>query len=773
MRTLSRLVALTAAICGAGSVAIGQTVVNSTFLDGDHFYSHPANWSPAEVPNNSADKIYNVTTPALSRLSLDTDATVTNLTVGGYNFLLNGGSYTVAGTASIGTNTQLNIGGTSTFTINGSLSNFDSTTKTLTGGIYRVGSSDAPGAATPIFRFPDADIVNNGAALYLYGASAITDNAGRDALRNFTHNLPIGSLTVGGRDYTINNPVTNEGPLVVFGGQSAAGRLILAGGLRNYDPQTKRLSGGIYQISVFPVELTGTALNAQLIVAGADIVHNSGSITLEIGAANGLYPIGPSPTFTDENGNNALRNFSDNEAFGVFQLNAVTFQAASDFMNAGTVVINLSSLQIPSAHVYRQVGGGTTVLGGGRINGDVEILGGRFALFENQTGPHGVSIVGSSVSGNITITNALLEPNPSAVTGSVRLSDGSRSLFRPTLTRKQLTAQSTVSLAGILEIAPFGSSSSEIINLVHASAISGVFSNAPNGSRVSTMDGKGSYVVTYSGTDVTLSDYLPTQPIARLLNISTRAQVLTGNDVAIGGFIIPGSDPKNVVIRALGPSLAKAGVMGPLQDSMIELHDSKGAIIATNDNWRDNSQGIEVSAAGLAPTDAAESAIFAVLSPGTYTAIVRGKNNSTGVALVEVYDLSSNSQSRLANISTRGFIDSQHVLIGGLIAGGNAQDTVHVVVRAIGRGLQDTGIQDFLADPALEVRDKNGALVAANDDFTTPSTNPATVPKELWPSNSADAATGITIPPGNYTVVVSGKAGQSGNALVEIYDLNN
>ena len=247
--------------------------------------------------------------------------------------------------------------------------------------------------------------------------------------------------------------------------------------------------------------------------------------------------------------------------------------------------------------------------------------------------------------------------------------------------------------------------------------------------------------------------------------------MLTGDDAAIGGFIIYGTDQKQVIIRAIGPSLTGAGVSGALQDPTLELHDSTGAIIATNDNWEE-SQRPEITATGLAPHDARESAILRTLQPGAYTAVMRGAKDTTGVALVEVYDLNKDSRSKLANISTRGFIDADHVLIGGLIAGGNGNANAELVVRAIGSSLQGSGVKDYLADAALELRDGNGALVAANDDFLTPPENGVTVPNELNVRSSQDAATGVKVSPGNYTVVVYGKNGAKGIALVEIYDLN-
>ena len=754
-------------------IALAETVVNSTFVGGGdslNRYSNPANWSPAEVPNNSADKIYNVTTPVGSRLTLDADATVANFTVGGLSFGLGGHSYTVTGTTTVNANAAFGLVA-GIFTIEGALSNFDGPTKTLRDGSYGVQGGDNATGTPCVFRFSDADIVNNGAAISFFGKATITDSTGRDALRNFSRNLTSGSFSVSGGDYTITNVFTNDGSLAVGGGTFASGRLTVAGGLTNYDAAAKRLSGGVYQIAASSGSTSGIpAQEAHLIVSGADIVRNSASIHLKL-VGNGNVT---AATFTDENGNNALRNLTDNEAGGVFELNRSfrfqPLQLASDFTNAGTIWLTLSSVQIPASHVYRQVAGGTTILGGGGIDGDAEILGGQFIAVEVlDPTTHASVFVGSGVSGNVTITDALFVPIDLGV-GSLRLSENSRFLFESGITRAGLSVKATLSLAGTLEIGPLAVSNTETYKVAHAATISGVFSNAPNGSRVSTIDGKGSFVVNYTSTDVTLSNYLPTQPVVRMLNISTRAQVLTGDQVAIGGFIITGNDWKNVLIRAIGPSLASAGVGGALQDPVIELHNSKGAVIARSDNWQDK-QSRELLETKLAPKDPRESAIFAALPPGAYTAVVRGTNDTTGTALVEVYDFSSDSPTKLANISTRGFVDANNVLIGGLIAGGGAQDHVQVVVRGIGAGLQSSGVPNFLPDAALEVRDQNGGLIVANDDFGTPSSNPSTVPTALQPQNPTDAATGLTFAPGQYTVIVHGKNGASGNALVEIYDV--
>ncbi|HSH38397.1 MAG TPA: hypothetical protein VK993_06400 [Chthoniobacterales bacterium] len=156
---------------------------------------------------------------------------------------------------------------------------------------------------------------------------------------------------------------------------------------------------------------------------------------------------------------------------------------------------------------------------------------------------------------------------------------------------------------------------------------------------------------------------------AALLNISTRLQVQTGDNVLIGGFVVTGDQPKKMVLRAIGPSLAGAGLEGALVNPTLELFDQSGAAIRSNDDWRENQHDIE--ATGIPPSDRREAAIVGTFAPGAYTAVVRGKQDGTGVGLVEAYDLEQTASSKLANISTRGFVrGEQNVMIGGLIAGG-------------------------------------------------------------------------------------------------------
>ena len=260
------------------------------------------------------------------------------------------------------------------------------------------------------------------------------------------------------------------------------------------------------------------------------------------------------------------------------------------------------------------------------------------------------------------------------------------------------------------------------------------------------------------------------KPFDQFLNISTRVLVGSGDNVAIAGFIVAGSEAKNVIIRAMGPSLTGAGVSNALQDPMLELHDSSGALIASNDNWKDTQQG-EIQASGLAPADDRESAIVRTLSPGAYTAIVRGKDGTGGIGLIEGYDLDSSADSIFANISTRGFVGTgDNAMIGGLIVGGNGGGVNVVVARALGPSLSNAGVQQALQDPTLELRDQNGVLIDSNDNWK--DRQQALIEMQnLAPTDDREAALLDVLPAGAYTAIVRGKNDATGVALVEFYNI--
>jgi N-acetylneuraminic acid mutarotase len=280
----------------------------------------------------------------------------------------------------------------------------------------------------------------------------------------------------------------------------------------------------------------------------------------------------------------------------------------------------------------------------------------------------------------------------------------------------------------------------------------------------------------------------PPAVLSQLGNISTRAFVQTGENVMIGGFIVQGSQTKRVIIRAIGPELAQHGVPNPLFNPTLELHDGRGALIASNDDWHrtiiggiiTSDQWVDIINSGHAPSDGRESAIIADLPPGNYTAIVRGVNNMTGVALVEAYDLSSEANSILGDISTRSFVETgDNVMIGGFIIEGTHPQ--RVIIRAIGPELSAPpfNIPDALADPTLELHDHTGALIASNDNWQHTIIGGIITSDQVHdimdsghaPTDPRESAIIATLPPGNYTAIVRGVDNTTGVALVEVYDL--
>ena len=260
---------------------------------------------------------------------------------------------------------------------------------------------------------------------------------------------------------------------------------------------------------------------------------------------------------------------------------------------------------------------------------------------------------------------------------------------------------------------------------------------------------------------------------SQAMNISTRARVETGDNVLIGGFIVTGSAAKRVIVRAIGPSLSQHGVTDVLADTTLELHAGNGALLQSNDNWRDDpSQASQIIASGLAPSSNLESAIIATLQPGNYTAIVRGKNSRQGIALAEVYDVDPAADSQLGNISGRSFVQTgDDVMIGGFIIGNNIGAT-KVIIRAIGPSLSQYGLSNVLADPTLELHDGNGALLESNDNWQDDRDQAARIrAANLAPSNPLESAISVSLAPGNYTAIVRGKNNGVGIGLVEIYTL--
>jgi hypothetical protein len=267
----------------------------------------------------------------------------------------------------------------------------------------------------------------------------------------------------------------------------------------------------------------------------------------------------------------------------------------------------------------------------------------------------------------------------------------------------------------------------------------------------------------------------PTVTPAQATNISTRLRVDTGDKVMIGGFIITGNVAKPVVLRGIGPSLTGAGIpaASTLKDPVIELHGSSGALITSNDNWKDSPQKSQIEGTIFEPSDDSEAVIMATLPPAAYTVILKGVNETSGIGVVEAYDNNLAADSDLTNISTRGFVQAgNEVMIGGFILGGNNLPT-RIAVRALGPSLTSAGLSNVLADPTLELHNANGTIMISNDNWQDdPVTEAALTANGLALSDPKESAIFTSLaPPGQFTAIVADKNGGIGIALVEIYNL--
>lgn len=268
----------------------------------------------------------------------------------------------------------------------------------------------------------------------------------------------------------------------------------------------------------------------------------------------------------------------------------------------------------------------------------------------------------------------------------------------------------------------------------------------------------------------------------RLVNISSRAEVDTGANIAIAGFVVsgPAGSTEQVLVRAVGPSLAQFGVSGVLEQPVLTLYDASNTVVATNAGWSTASNAAEVAAAAAASgaftlgSGSADSALLLSLAPGPYTAQVSGSAGSTGVALAEVYEVAAGS-AQLVNISTRAFVGTgANVEIGGFNVSGSQPATV--LIRAVGPALGQFGVEGFLAQPTLQVVNSATQAVVSTNTGWSGNANAAQIASVsqsvgafALPSGSADCALLLTLQPGAYTAIVSGTGGTSGVALVEVY----
>ncbi len=372
------------------------------------------------------------------------------------------------------------------------------------------------------------------------------------------------------------------------------------------------------------------------------------------------------------------------------------------------------------------------------------------------------------VIGDVTNTGGYIAPGHSAgaiallgkftqgAKGTLIVEDGGPFPFQ----YDQLVVTGAATLAGTLDVRTINGyvpDPADTFNPITYASRSGEFD---------TVSSNAAVAVDADGVLVSDDPSLPQPPAGQLLNISTRMDVGTGDKVMIAGFIITGSSSKKVLIRGLGPELADQGVPGALSDPTLELHKPDGSVVS-NDNWMDT-QKAAIQATTIPPTKPTESAIIATLEPGAYTAILAGKNSSTGVGLIEVYDLDQGGASAVANISTRGQVETgDNVLIGGLIVGGTEPGTI--LVRAIGPSLTSLGVAGALADPVLELHDTEGNSIT-NDNWRE-NQEAEILASGVAPTTNNESAILATLVPGNYTAVVRGAGDTAGVALVEAFNL--
>jgi hypothetical protein len=411
---------------------------------------------------------------------------------------------------------------------------------------------------------------------------------------------------------------------------------------------------------------------------------------------------------------------------------------------------------------------GTTILDGGNLGN----VGGTPLLFKagncNGTATvNGDMTIGSAVSKIQMNLGPGFSPGKITINGNyTQLKSGTldievAGLKTPGVNYDRLVVTGTATLGGTLHVTDingFKPGPNDTVVPLTAGSISGKFDST-------------NAQVNYGSTSLTVAA-LPTAA-AQLLNISTRMKVLTGTNVLIGGFIVTGTDAKKVLVRGLGPSLP---VGDALADPTLELHDSSKTL-ASNNNWKDTQQA-EIQATTIPPGNELESALIQIVPANTarYTAILAGKDGGTGIGLVEIYDLALGVNSKLANISTRGFVDTgDNVMIGGLILGPGTNRAAKVLARAIGPSLSKAGVADPLQDPSLELHDKNGAVIASNDNWKVSDSGGSqqseieatTIP----PTDDRESALVRTLVPGSYTAIVRGKNNSTGVALVELYNL--
>ena len=525
---------------------------------------------------------------------------------------------------------------------------------------------------------------------------------------------------------------------------------------------------------------SGTSAN--LTLSNCTLTNNKATKTggLLDGVGGAIYNEGPanlSVTNSTLAGNNALNGGGVGIISGgstatlsnnTFALNGASFNGGGIYNSEGTVTVTNCTLSSNSVSSGNGSGGG--IYNAGAVNkGNMNVI--NSTIFGNSapTGG-GIRNDGSRTSGNtnLTLANTVLKTGQSG--SNIVNNLGSVSSLGHNLSNDSAGGDANTGPGGFLnsvgdirntdpQVGPLRSNGGP--TQTHALSPASSAINGGDDVHAPALDQRGYPRV--GASDIGAFEFQQIPSI--LANISTRLRVETGDGALIGGLIVTGTQPKKIIIRAIGPSLF---FPDELADPVLELHDSSGALLETNDNWVDSPNKQAIIDSTIPPSNDLESAIVRSVVPGNYTAIVRGVNNGTGIGVVEAYDLDPSADSKLANISTRGFVQTgDNVLIAGTIVVG--QTSQKVIVRGIGPSLSVPG---KMADPTLELHDGNGALLEGNDNWQDSPNKQAIIDSTIPPSDPLEPAIVRTLAPGNYTAILRGVNNTTDIAVVEVYALN-
>jgi hypothetical protein len=586
----------------------------------------------------------------------------------------------------------------------------------------------------------------------------------------------------------IFNNVLNKGTMAVSPDEtiSLAGTFTSDGGLLRIDGSASALAGVL--IRGAQVTLAGNGLitmSGLCAIAGADEVGH----TMIVGSGITIRGNGQ---FGTNNSNflykalnvvnqglieatTGLTVFVNSSQNSNVANNGGTFRAANgasylQFNGPGAVVNNNGGIIEALGTSNLLVTGGATLTN--NAGAKIDLNGGTLTV-EAGLDLNGGSLVGNgTIEGTVRNNGGIVAPGHSAgkltlngnytqgANGTLNMEIGGTA---PGTEYDQLRVNGTATLGGTLNVSlinGFRPAVGTIFQLIVPNAFAGSFATINTNGFTGTFN--------FSNNSITLTvtsvPYIP-------LNISTRLNVETDPNQLIGGFTITGTEAKKVVILATGPSLDKFGLTGLLADPILELYQGS-TLIASNDNWEVPDKA-EIEATGFQPGHKLESALVRTLPPGAYTAVVRGTNGGTGLGTVQLYDLAETTKSKLANIAARGVVETpdNRILIGGFIIGGNGGGDCRVIVRALGPSLIAFQIGTPLPDPTLEVKNANGSTLAFNDDWQQ-SPQAAEIQARGFAPADKESALMISLPNGAFTAIVRGKDGNTGVAVVEVYNVD-